>query len=197
MSWSRSPDSRLRGAEASALVENLEDGAVEKRGAVGALHRPATLPDVSRAAVAMHDAVLDQKWLIALDRLADGLLDVCAVVRMDDARERSLGVVDEVGGRVPGDLLDLIADEVRAPVVAGCAAVDRSGEVLDQGSQPGSVPVVVPAVREVFAADRHHRLNNAVVVGEGHDVDAVGDAVGSVVDELVSMAVEAGLIVGA
>ena len=35
-----------------------------ERGAVGALHRSAALPDVLRAAVAMHDAVLDQKWPI-------------------------------------------------------------------------------------------------------------------------------------
>ena len=103
----------------------------------------------------------------ARDRLADGLLDVCAVIRMDDARERPLGVVDEVGGRVPGDLLDLIADEVRAPVAAGCAAVHRSGEVLDQGPQPRRVPVVVAAVREMLVAHSHDRRNVAVVIGEG------------------------------
>ncbi len=74
------------------------------------------------------------------------------VVRVDDARERSLLVPDEVRGRIAGDLLDRLADEVHRPVGVQLAAEDDARHIRDE--------------RAELLLTLHHRFLGVLALGD-------------------------------
>ena len=60
--------------------------------------------------------------------------DALAVARVHDAHQRPLGAGDEVDGRVAGDPLDLVADQLERVAGVPGGAVDRARHVDQQGA---------------------------------------------------------------
>jgi hypothetical protein len=120
---------------------HVEDDSVEEldlarrvEDAAAALVHPPHRP------IGVDDPVLDDERVAALDRLADAVLHQLAVFGMDDTRERAHAAADELGGRVAGDGLDLVAQELHGPVAVGRAAVDGPGHVGDECLEAVRVP---------------------------------------------------------
>ena len=83
------------------------------------------------------------------------------VVGVDDAHQGALGAGDEVGRRVAGDALDLVADQRQLVVVVPGGAVDRARHVDHQRAQQrvvrallGSVDAGADAGEELGAGER-------------------------------------------
>ena len=156
----------LRGDDPRALrpqlpaLGDVEDDAVEAWDAIGSDHLLATLEHPRRRPVRAHDAVFEPEGSVGGRRCPDPPVHVLAIVGMDDASERAPRAVDEVGRRIAGDPLDLVADHRHRPVGVERAAVDGAGYVRDDGGQLAVALVRLHAARSTESPNRRilHRL---------------------------------------
>jgi hypothetical protein len=102
---------------ARAALRDVEDDPVEPLAPVAIDRLDAPLEHPADAAVGVDDAVLERERPARGGRRADLPVDRLAVVGMGHRYERALRRVDEVGGRVARDALDLVADPLHLPDV--------------------------------------------------------------------------------
>ena len=114
-----------------SAVGDVEDDAVQPLALV-ALHGAAALEHPPVVARRRAEAVLELVRPARLDRHPDLALDPPVVAGMDERHVRADAVLDEVRGRIAGDPLDLVADEVHRPVRVERAPVDRARDVARQ-----------------------------------------------------------------
>ena len=109
---------------------DVEDRAVAPHAAAGARHELAAVEHPADLAVGAHDPVLERERLPVGVGLGDGLEHVLVVVGVDDAHQRAAPAGQEVGGRIAGDALDLVADQLERVVRVPGRAVDGARHVL-------------------------------------------------------------------
>ena len=149
-----------------AALGDVEDRPVEPPAAVARLLGEPALEHPADRAVAAHEPVLERERPAGPHRLHDAVGDVVVVVGVLDARERADRVADEVGGRVAGHRLDLVAQPLHRPVAVAGAAVDRARDAVDQRAQHRVVgPQAGGAQARRDAQDQHVGVER-----DAHDV---------------------------
>ena len=118
------PAQRLLGL---APLGDVEDRAVHPAPATRARHELTAVEHPADLAVGAHDAVLEHERALLVDVAGDGLLDPGVVVGVDHAHQRPARAGDKAGGRVAGDALDLIGDQLEPVAGVPRRAVDRAG----------------------------------------------------------------------
>lgn len=117
------------------LLRDVEEDPVDVGGlAFFVEDRMRPLEDPADAAVGVPDAVFgfpDARPAQLLQHFGE----ILAVLGKNEAVERAHGVADEVGGRIAGDLLDVIADEFHGPARSEAATVDHAGHVGDHAPE--------------------------------------------------------------
>jgi hypothetical protein len=153
----------------AAPIADVEDGAVEPF-AVVALDGAAALEHPALIARGGEDAVLELELSSGVDRLPDVALDTGAIVGMDERRVGPAAALDEVVGRVPGDALDLVADEMHGPVRIQRAPIDHARDVSGQRDQERRRVGRRERSRH-HAARRHRRVRRSVASPEAFDAN--------------------------
>ena len=157
-------------ALAARSVGDVEDHAVEARGAVGADDLLPALEHPRRRPVRPHDAVFEPVGTIGGRRSPHPAVHVLAIVRVDDAPERAARALDEVRRRIAGDPLDLVADHRHRPVGVERAAIDGAGNVRDDGGQLPVALVRLHAPRPTESPNR--RILHRLVIAHASGPDA-------------------------
>ena len=142
------PQRLLRGAP----LRDVEQRAVEPQPPARSRHELPAVEDPAELAVRADDPVLDRERLLDVGVRGDGPPDALAIVGMDDAHQRPPRARDEVVGRIAGDPLDLVRDQLEPVAGVPGRAVDRArhgrehrpqqrvvGALLD-GAQPRPHP---------------------------------------------------------
>ena len=130
------PAQRLLGL---APLGDVEDRAVHPAPAAGAGHELTAIEHPADLAVGAHDAVLEHERTLLVDVAGDGRFDPGVVVGVDHAHQRPARAGDEAGGRVAGDALDLIRDQLEPVAGVPRRAVDRAGHGGQQRAQQRGV----------------------------------------------------------
>ena len=162
-----------------AALGHVEEGAVQPQPVAGAGHELPAVEHPAHGPVGPHDPVLDGETAPLRARLGDRPLDGLAVARVHDAQDRAPLAGEEVGGRVAGDPLDLVADQLEREACMPGRAVDRARHVDHQRAQD---VVVGPLLgRPQSGADAGEQLEPAegpaqVVVGAGFQHVVAGAA---------------------
>jgi hypothetical protein len=132
---------------------DVEDHTVKPRFLVGLDDTLAALEDPHDLSVGSDDPVLEGERPILRRGRPHLAFHLRSVVGVDDAGEGSGSAADEVGCRIAGDALDLVADHGHRPVGIERTAIDRTGHVGDEGSKLDVAPVRLDALRTAELTD--------------------------------------------
>ena len=166
-----------------AALGDVEDRAVAPQPPAGARDEVAAVEHPADLAVGADDPVLERERPPSSDARSTAVAHLLAVVGVEDAEQRPPLAGDEVRGRVAGDPLDLVADQLERVVGVPGRAVDRAGDVGHQrahervvgallgGAQAGARPreqlgAAERAVQVVVGAGVERGVGRALLRGD-------------------------------